>query len=119
MNRFALVIVMAALLGGRTVAVGKQTTTSPIRAGDIGRALSEQDLSDLRRIVPAGASPWLLLGERGQTVTQYVQAFLQPSTTAREIRRGPAVVLRRLPSNGPTPEPWVVVDNFIGAGTNP
>jgi len=99
----------------RTAAL--QLPTVPVRAGEVGRSLSQQDIAALQQTLPAGAMPWLLIGERGQAANaQLVEVYLAPTVATSQVRRGPVIPLRRLVRSPAPPESWTIVDNYMGAG---
>jgi hypothetical protein len=89
-------------------------TFTPLRLGDLARALSEQDLANIERALPAGDKPWLLIGDRGQggSKIQFIEAYMPPETTSPEMRRGRMIRLIRRVSDSPTPESWTINNNF-------
>ena len=85
-----------------------QSTTVPPRTGDVARQLTEQDIAALELILPSGTKPWLLNGDPGdQPKTQYIEAFLSPTTTTSRLRRGPLIRVRRQTWENP-PTAWTV-----------
>ena len=61
----------------------------PARIGDVARQLSDRDIKELERMLPAGANPWLIVREQEQvSMIQSIQAFLAPDTTLRNHRGG-------------------------------
>ena len=73
-----------------------QSTTAPLRTGDVARELTEQDIAALEFVLPSGAKPWLLNGDPGdQPKSQYIEAFLSPTTTTSRLRRGPVIRVTR------------------------
>jgi len=68
-----------------------QAPTTPLRIGDVGRQLTEQDVVAIEMVLPA--KPWLLSGER--TWGEHVEAYLAPTTTAPALRRGTVIGLMR------------------------
>jgi hypothetical protein len=78
-------------------------TTAPLRTGDVARQLTEQDIAALELVLPSGARPWLLNGDHGQIPdTQYIEAYLSPTTATSTLRRGPVIsVTRRISRLGP------------------
>ena len=75
------------------VTVLSQTAQPPLRIGDVARELTPNDLAEIERLtVAAGARPWLLNGPRAQIVgRRYIEVYLTPTTTTREVRRGSVV----------------------------
>ena len=75
-----------------------QSSTAPLRIGDVGRQLTDQDVTALEAALPTGAMPWLLNGEQGQIpVMQFIEAYLSPTDTTAALRRGMVVsVMRRI-----------------------
>src|SRR5262245_16812053 len=71
---------------------------APLRTGDVARHLTEQDVAVLQRVLPSGAKPWLLNGDRLQIPDiQFIEAYLSPTTATPTLRRGTVVsVLRRI-----------------------
>jgi len=95
--------------------VVSQDLAATIRLGDVARLLSDQDVATLRNAVPARQNPWLLVGESGQIrALQYVEAFLPPETTTRELRRGSLVALLRRVVDPAKPGDWLLVDGNDG-----
>jgi hypothetical protein len=85
-----------------------QSTTVPLRTGDVARQLTEQDIAALELLLPSGPKPWLLNGDPGdQPKTQYIEAFLSPTTTTSRLRRGPVIRVRRQIWENP-PTAWTV-----------
>src|SRR5690348_474739 len=86
---FQLVVVLAWLM--------KADTTAPLRTGDVARQLTEQDIAALELVLPSGAKPWLLNGDRGQEPDiEFIQAYLSPTTATSTLHRGAVIsVMRR------------------------
>jgi hypothetical protein len=84
-----------------------QSTTAPLRTGDVARELTEQDIAALEFVLPSAAKPWLLNGDPSQVgrKQQYIEAFLSPTTTTSRLRRGPIIRVTR--QNDP-PTAWTV-----------
>jgi hypothetical protein len=78
-------------------------TTVTLRTGDVARQLTEQDIAALELVLPYGAKPWLLNGDLAQIPdTQYIEAYLSPTTATSTLRRGPVVsITRRISRLGP------------------
>jgi hypothetical protein len=96
-------------------AASTQTATyMPLRLGDLARALSEQDVGNIVRALPAGEKPWLLIGDRGQgsSKIQFIEAYMPPEVTTPEMRRGRMIRLFRRVSDSPTTESWTINNNF-------
>jgi hypothetical protein len=94
-----------------------RTTKSGVTLiGEVGLQLSEQDVRDLQRVLPGRQIPWLLIGERGQTGNsqQLIQAFLPPTSTRPDLRRGPLISVSRW--TDPTPQEWTI-PSYAPAGT--
>jgi len=74
-----------------------QLTRVPLRTGDVARQLTEQDIAALELLLPSGTNPWLLNGDPSQMgrESQYIEAFLSPTTTTSRLRRGPVIRVRR------------------------
>jgi hypothetical protein len=71
-------------------------TTVTLRTGDVARQLTEQDVAALELVLPSGAKPWLLNGDRAQFPgIQFIQAYLSPTTVTSTLRRGPVISLMR------------------------
>ena len=62
----------------------------PIRLGDVGRLLSEDDIHQIEQIgVASGGAPWLLVGHHSMIGEMwFVDAYLQPTTASPSVRRG-------------------------------
>src|SRR5262245_60374008 len=85
-----------------------QSTTSPLRIGDVARQLTGQDIAALELLLPFGTKPWLLNGDPGdQPKSQYIEAFLSPTTTTSRLRRGPVIRVKRQMWEHP-PTAWTV-----------
>jgi hypothetical protein len=97
--------------------VGQAPTA--IRIGEVARELSDKDVADLVQTMPAGSKPWLLIGERGQSSAQTIEAYLPPVTSTPEVRRGSMIPLHRLVRNAAAPEPWTVITNYQRGGATP
>ena len=73
-----------------------QSTTTPLRIGDVARQLSEDDVATIQRALPSGEKPWLLEGERGQMVLlESIEAYLSPTDTTPALRRGTVITVMR------------------------
>jgi hypothetical protein len=73
-----------------------QSSSTPIRTGDVSRRLTEQDVATLELVLPSGAKPWLLNGDPAQLPGfENIQAYLSPTTATSTLRRGPVVFLTR------------------------
>ena len=72
-------------------------TTVPLRTGDVAQQLTEQDIGALELVLPPGAKPWLLNGDRGQEPDiEFIQVYLSPTTATSTLRRGAVIsVMRR------------------------
>src|SRR5262245_32538418 len=84
------------------VAQGVQATSpKAIRIGDIGAKLTDQEVADLEKALPAGDKPWLLVGVKRSTAlippgtpqTIKVDAYMPPTTKLPELRRGLQIVV--------------------------
>jgi hypothetical protein len=75
-----------------------QSSLTTIRTGDVSRQLTEQDVAALERVLPSGAKPWLLNGDPAQIAdSEFIQAYLSPTTATSTLRRGPVItVMRRI-----------------------
>ena len=84
-----------------------QSTTTPLRIGDMAREFSQEDIAGIQRTLPADAKPWLLEGERGQIpVLQYIEVYLSPTDTTAALRRGTVITVMR--RTQPTVGEWNV-----------
>jgi hypothetical protein len=73
-----------------------QSAVTPLRTGDVAKHLTTEDIAALEMVLPSGAKPWLLNGDRGQVPrAEFIEAFLPPTTTTPELHRGPAVWVMR------------------------
>ena len=70
---------------------------SPTIVGTPGPEFSDQDVSDIKRLVePEGDKPWLFIGVRGQFgQSQIVRVFCSPTKSSGTIRRGALVHIGR------------------------
>lgn len=98
-----------------------RTTRSGVTlVGEVGLQLSNQDVRDLQWILPGRQLPWLLIGERSQTGMQFIQAFLPPTTTRPDLRRGPLISVSRWDSvsrwTDPAPQEWTI-PSYAPAGS--
>ena len=66
-----------------------QSPATPLRIGDVAKQMTEQDITALESLLPAGAKPWLLIGVRWWV--EHVEAYLEPTTATPELRRGTVV----------------------------
>jgi hypothetical protein len=92
------------VLTAATVLAQTPSTKLPL-LGDLDRHLTEKDLTDISRFVPAGETPLVLMGRIGQKSVQTVAVLLQPSGTSTGIRRGQAIMVER---QSPT-TPWSLI----------
>src|SRR5258706_187694 len=84
-----------------------QSPLTPVRTGDVARQLSQADIAVIERTLPADAKPWLLNGERGQTVrSEYIEAYLSTTATPPALRRGTVITVMR--RTGPPVGEWTV-----------
>ena len=76
----------------------QSSTTVTLRTGDVARQLTEQDVAALEQVLPSGAKPWLLNGDPAQIAdSEFIQAYLSPTTATSTLRRGPVIsVMRRI-----------------------
>ena len=73
-----------------------QSAAIPLRIGEVGRQLTDQDIAALEMALPRGSMPWLLNGERPQnTFVDYIEAYLSPTSTSNALRRGIFIGVRR------------------------
>jgi hypothetical protein len=73
-----------------------QSATTPLRTGDVARHLTEEDIAALEMVLPSGAKPWLLDGDRGQVPrAEFIEVYLSPTASTPELRRGHAVWVTR------------------------
>jgi hypothetical protein len=92
----------------------QSTTTLPLRIGEVARQLTEQEIAGVEMVLPSGEKPWLLNGDRPQWSNgQFVQAFLPPTVSTPELRRGTVISVERRNARNqlqrPEPvDPWVV-----------
>ena len=71
-------------------------TAVTLRTGDVARQLTEQDIAALEMVLPSGAKPWLLDGDRSiRPNTQYIEAYLSPITATSTLRRGSVIAVTR------------------------
>jgi hypothetical protein len=82
-------------------AVAQTPTTKLALLGDLDRHLTNQDVADITRLVPAGETPFAFMGRIGQKSIQKVAVLLQPSNTSNEVRRGKAIMVARQSVNAP------------------
>ena len=70
---------------------------TPMRLGEMARALPDEDVLALERVASAhGVSPWLIRGPGDpRSVTQSIDAYGVPKTTTTVLRRGPMATLSR------------------------
>src|SRR5262245_12234380 len=76
-----------------------QSSSVPIRLGDLAKSLKVQDVMELEKIAAAGGqttSPWLLEGPVAPSANS-IRLYVAPKTQTRELRRGPAIELARTP----------------------
>ncbi len=66
-----------------------QSPPTPLRIGDVAMKMTEQDITALASSLPSGAKPWLLIGVRSWG--EHIQAYLAPTVTTPELRRGTVV----------------------------
>lgn len=83
------------------IASSLQLPNALLRIGSLERQLTEEDVVNIERALPAGQKPWLMVGAHGQTWAKTVIVFLQPATTTATLRSGSVIVLTR-PYSGPT-----------------
>ncbi len=88
--------------------VARTTKTGVPLIGAVGLQLSDQDVAGLQSVLPGGATPWLLIGEPNQlsSTLQIIQAYLPPTVTRSDFRRGQVASVRRRTT--PTPEAWTI-----------
>jgi hypothetical protein len=83
-----------------------QRQTPAIRIRDHAVELTDRDVEDLERALPAGVKPWLLIGETSQqSGLQRVHAFLPPDVTTPMLRRGKVFPLIK-----ETNTPWKILE---------
>lgn len=94
-----------------TAVILQAATKAPIRLGEVGRKLADQDIAAVERIASTnGGKPWLLVGQQGQIIGfQIVQAYCTPAASTRDVRRGSLVyVSRQSADSGATWQPWAL-----------
>lgn len=73
-----------------------QSSSIPIRTGDVARQLTGQDLADLELVLPSGAKPWLFNGDPSRIPgVLSIQAYLSPTTATSTLRRGTVFTVTR------------------------
>ena len=73
-----------------------QSTTTPLRIGEVLRQSTEEDIAAAELALPPGAKAWLLVGDRVMAPgEQVIQAFLTPTTDTPALRRGTVVSITR------------------------
>ena len=91
-------------------------TATPLRLGDLARALSAQDIASLELDLPAGGKPWLLVGDFAQARTfQSIEAYMPPDSATPQFRRGTTIRLSRRVTDPANPGPWSI-DNSVQQG---
>jgi hypothetical protein len=74
----------------------QSNTTVTFRTGAVARQLTDQDVAALESVLPSGAKPWLLDGDRGMFERiESIQAYLSPTTTTSALRRGTVISVTR------------------------
>jgi hypothetical protein len=74
----------------------QSSTTVTLRTGDVARQLTEEDVVALELVLPSGAKPWLLNGDRAYRPNiQYIEAYLSPTTATSTLRRGSVIAVTR------------------------
>ena len=85
--------------GQRGAAAPPQATAPKVtRVGDVGAKLTDQEVADLEKVLPTGQIPWLLSADGPGPFyngTQYVRAYLPPTSTLPELRRGSMITVTR------------------------
>ena len=109
-SRFGITLVMGFLIWNLTT-FSQAPAPTPIRIGDVARHLSDSDVADLDRALPAGSKkPWLLVGVPGQYRTiQIIEAYMPPDSASRELRRGSVLRFGRRVVDRAKPEAWALV----------
>ena len=106
-------VVFSLLLAGlliSTVLAGQQPAAQPFRIGATGIKLTDQEVADLIKVLPAGAAPWLIDGDGpgafGEGPTQRFQVYMTPISATPEVRHGVAMEVSR-PIGAPSA--WSIV----------
>jgi len=88
-----------------------QSAIPPPRTGDVARQLSVWDIRELEILLSSEGKPWFLNGDVTDAPgTQAIEAYLPPTTTTPDLRRGPVVIVRRRthPITGVVYSEWIV-----------
>jgi hypothetical protein len=93
----SLSLILSTLIAA--TAVAQTPTTKLPLLGDLDRHLTDQNVADITRLVPAREAPFALIGRIGQKSIQKVAVLLQPSNTSSEVRRGAAIMVERQSAN--------------------
>ena len=105
------VSLLVGLLASTTLA-GQRAT--PIRIGGAGKKLTDQDVAELVKVLPAGQVPWLIKGEGPgpfDSRTERFQVYLQPTSATTAVRHGIAIYVTR-PTGAPSG--WAIQRNREG-----
>ena len=78
------------------VSLVQSTATLPLRNGEVARQLTEEEFAGIQAVLPPGAKPWLLNGDRAHYGNgQFIQAFLSSPISTSELRRGTVISVER------------------------
>jgi hypothetical protein len=78
------------------VSLVQSTAILPLRNGEIARQLTQAEVFGIQAMLPPGAMPWLFHGDPPQwSKGQFIQAFLAPTTSTSELRRGTVISVER------------------------
>ena len=121
MNRRIVCVVLAVFFWGLNVTLirarAQRETDVPILQGSFAVQLSTQDITNIERVLPPGAKPWLLGGGDCLFCEAMIAAYLPPTTQTAELRRGRVLVLQPpaglikggMPARN-APTSWVLTD---------
>lgn len=102
-----------ACTGGLAAQAAQTTSSKTIRIGDVAARLTDQEVADVEKALPAGGKPWLLIGVTPfEPGIQTIGAYMLPTTNLPELRRGQIITVGRqvipLPPTSWSTTSWVI-----------